>query len=75
MRPLRVLRLLVATFPNSAVKWVWYKQKNSATSAQRLDCSQADMVPVLISVEASWGLFRRRIRNNNQKHKQKLPTQ
>lgn len=59
MRPLWVLRLLVATFPNSAVKWVWYKQKNSATYVQRLNRSQADMVPVLISVEASWGYLQK----------------
>jgi len=47
-------------FPNSRMKWVFwggYKQKASATYAQRLDCSDVGMVQVLISVEASWGLF------------------
>jgi len=47
-------------YVNSAVKWVFwggYKQKFSASYEQQLDCSRASMVPVLMSLEASWGLF------------------
>lgn len=47
-------------FPNTAVKWVFWggsKQRNNAAYAQNLGCSEVGMVPVLITVEASWGLF------------------
>jgi hypothetical protein len=47
-------------FPNTAVKWVFWggsKQRNNAAYAQNFGCSEVGMVPVLITVEASWGLF------------------